>query len=58
MGQFVLGGLAAAVGVGALYGASLAKEGPLYVAGLLLFAGAVLYVFNLVRRNVDGGHAG
>ncbi len=57
MGQFVLGGLASAIGLGALYGASQAHDNDLlYVGGLALFAGSVLYVFNLVRRNVGSEH--
>jgi hypothetical protein len=52
-GKWVVGGLVALLGVVALFMASNAHDGGMYLFGLIFFAAAVIFVFVLI-----GSHAG
>ena len=59
-GNWFLGIAMGILGLGGLFFASHAKEEPIYVAGLILFVFAILFIFYLIKDGFDrsehGGH--
>lgn len=57
-GNWILGISMGVLGLGGLFFASHAKEEPIYVAGLILFAFAVLFIFYLIKDGYDRAERG
>ena len=51
IGVWVIGALACLIAIGALFVASGAGSGALYLGGLAVFAACVLFVMWLIKRN-------
>jgi len=57
-GNWILGISMGILGVGGLFFASYAREEPIYVAGLILFAFAILFIFYLIKDGFDRAERG
>jgi hypothetical protein len=53
--RFILGGIIGLLGVLGLLGAAEAGAGELYYGGLVVFAAAIAYDFNLIKAAFDAG---
>ncbi len=53
LGSLITGIIAGLVGLIALVFAAKAHAGPMYVAGLIVFAATMLFVFFLIKRWFD-----
>ncbi len=51
--RFILGGIVGVLGLLGLFGAAAAEAGPYFYAGLGVFAAALAYDFNLIKRACD-----
>lgn len=57
MGRVIAGGFASLLGLVGLFFAANAIDGGIYYSGLLIFVTMLVYVFYLVRRQIDESEA-